>query len=167
MLNPVTLLRNQTNGLKSTGPRSARGKAIAKRNSLRHGLCANPASAVVEDAGLFRKLHRSLVSEIGPTGVVEQALVHQIAICLWRLQRAAAIDAAVSDLSVANAATGGLKCRSGSAGSMVRGGWSGWRVTPRTASAGGRSAAGGTAAGATFGSSGRDCRRSTASASGR
>jgi hypothetical protein len=106
MLNPVTLLRNQTNGLKSTGPRSARGKAIAKRNSLRHGLCANPASAVVEDAGLFRKLHRSLVSEIGPTGVVEQALVHQIAICLWRLQRAAAIDAAVSDLSVANAATG-------------------------------------------------------------
>jgi hypothetical protein len=54
----------------------------------------------VEDAALFRRLHRALVEQILPQGVVEQGLAHRIAHNLWRLQRAAKVDAAVSGLAV-------------------------------------------------------------------
>ncbi|MGE5607905.1 MAG: hypothetical protein ACM359_01515 [Bacillota bacterium] len=55
--------RNQLNSQLSTGPRSAGGKAIAKLNSRRHGLCANPAAGTLEDKRQFERLHRQLVLE--------------------------------------------------------------------------------------------------------
>ena len=45
--------RNRQNCLKSTGPKTEAGKAIAKRNHLRHGLRANPASLDGEDGRQF------------------------------------------------------------------------------------------------------------------
>ncbi|HEX2973858.1 MAG TPA: hypothetical protein VHP11_16110 [Tepidisphaeraceae bacterium] len=92
--------RNQLNSQLSTGPRSAGGKAIAKLNSRRHGLCANPAAGTLEDKRQFERLHRQLVRELAPSGVIEAGLLHQIAVALWRLQRATRIDAAISELAV-------------------------------------------------------------------
>jgi hypothetical protein len=94
--------RNRCNGQLSTGPRSARGKAGARRNSLRHGLCANPAANVVEDARLCRRLHGELVKHLKPSNVMEDGLVDRIAVCLWRLQRCAKIDAAVGNLAASS-----------------------------------------------------------------
>ena len=39
---------NRRNALKSTGPRSERGKAFTRLNSLRHGLRAKPGTLAAE-----------------------------------------------------------------------------------------------------------------------
>jgi hypothetical protein len=88
--------RNRRNAQLSTGPRSTQGKAMARRNSLRHGLCANPAAGVIEEAGEFNRLAKGLLRHFAPANVLEARLVHRIAVCLWRLQRAARIDGALS-----------------------------------------------------------------------
>lgn len=92
--------RNRRNARRSTGPRTPAGKAISRRNSLRHGLCANPAAGVVEDGGLFELLHAELTEAIQPRNILEEQLVHQIAVSLWRHQRAARFDAAISGIAV-------------------------------------------------------------------
>ena len=92
--------RNRRNAQRSTGPRTPAGKAISRRNSLRHGLCANPAAGVVEDGGLFEHLHAELTEAIQPLNILEEQLVHQIAVSLWRRQRATRIDAAISGVAV-------------------------------------------------------------------
>ncbi|MCZ6835974.1 MAG: hypothetical protein O7G85_09395 [Planctomycetota bacterium] len=67
-------------------------------------MCANPTSSLVEDAGLFEQLHDDLVIRLSPKDVLEECLVHRIAVCFWRLQRAAMIDAPTSDLAVTSVA---------------------------------------------------------------
>ena len=57
---------NRKNSLHSTGPRTDEGKAISRQNSLKHGLCANPASSIVEDKGHFERLHGDLVERFSP-----------------------------------------------------------------------------------------------------
>ncbi|HEX2973591.1 MAG TPA: hypothetical protein VHP11_14750 [Tepidisphaeraceae bacterium] len=93
--------RNRRNAQLSTGPRSTHGKAMARRNSLRHGLCANPAAGVAEEAGQFNRLAKELLRHFTPANVIEARLVHRIAVCLWRLQRAARIDGALSTQAAA------------------------------------------------------------------
>lgn len=73
--------RNRRNALKSTGPRTAEGKSIARRNALKHGLAANPAAGVIEDPAL---------------NVVEDRLTFRLAHLLWRQHRAVLIDGALS-----------------------------------------------------------------------
>ncbi|MCE9589037.1 MAG: hypothetical protein K8S99_00755 [Planctomycetes bacterium] len=92
--------RNRQNAQLSTGPSTSVGKTISRTNSLRHGFCANPAAGVVEDAHAFDDLHADLVKELVPRNSVEARLVHRIAVCLWRLQRTAMVDAAISSLAV-------------------------------------------------------------------
>lgn len=46
--------RNRRNAAGSTGPRTVGGEARSRRNSLKHGLCANPAAGVVEEPERFR-----------------------------------------------------------------------------------------------------------------
>ena len=107
MTAPARLVeRNRRNAQLSTGPRTAEGKAISRANSVKHGFCANPAAGVVEDPGEFDALLAELNERIWPTNPVEEGLAHRIGVCLWRLQRAARIDAAMTDVSVVAAAPG-------------------------------------------------------------
>lgn len=96
---PIHIIkRNRRNAQRSTGPRTAKGKAISRANATTHGLTANPAAGVVEDRGAFERLHEALESRFCPRDVMEAGLVYRIAVCLWRLQRAAKIDGAVAGL---------------------------------------------------------------------
>lgn len=97
---PNIIERNRKNAAHSTGPRTSEGKAVSRANSTKHGLCANPAEGTIEDPAQFEALQAELVSRIQPSGPIEAGLVHRIAVCIWRLQRAAKIDAAVCGLSV-------------------------------------------------------------------
>lgn len=92
--------RNRRNALKSTGPRTEHGKAASRRNATQHGLCANPAAGVVEDPRAFERLHEGLCIRFAPRDPLEEGLVHRLAVCLWRLQRAARIDSAIGTLQV-------------------------------------------------------------------
>lgn len=91
--------RNRRNAQLSTGPRTARGKAIARRNAVKHGLTASDPTAVgIEDEALYREMHEQLREDLQPRNLIEDGLVHRIAVAMWRLSRAARIDGAYSSL---------------------------------------------------------------------
>ncbi len=102
MTSLATTMRNRRNAQRSTGPRSAAGKAVARRNSLKHGLTANPAVGVVEDAGAYENFYARLIEQIQPQCLIEQCLVDRIAVSLWRLYRAMRAETAVTGLAVSS-----------------------------------------------------------------
>lgn len=84
-------LANRRNALRSTGPRTPRGKATVGRNTLKHGVFASKAlvlhGAGKESRSRFRRLLKSLQADFCPQGAMEELLVEQIAVCYWRLRR--------------------------------------------------------------------------------
>jgi hypothetical protein len=73
------------------GPQTPEGKAVVKKNALKHGLCAQ---AVVIQAGdgqesqeEFDHLLDRLRADLQPEKVLEEMQVERIAVCYWRLWR--------------------------------------------------------------------------------
>jgi hypothetical protein len=62
---------NRQNALRSTGPKTERGKRTVARNAIKHGLLAR------------EQLHE----QYEPVGIVEESLVQTIATCWWRKAR--------------------------------------------------------------------------------
>ncbi len=82
---------NKKNALKSTGPKTVKGKNVVKWNALKHGLLS--AEVVidkgdgVEDKTEFKKMFSQLREDLHSVGILEEMLVERIAICYWRLRR--------------------------------------------------------------------------------
>jgi hypothetical protein len=91
-MSPAQLAANRANAKKSTGPRTAQGKARSARNALKHGLLAR--HLVLHDGDPlevpqeFRILLHGLIDAYRPQTPAEQAIVQTIATCYWRLRRA-------------------------------------------------------------------------------
>ena len=83
---------NRRNAKKSTGPRTARGKAVSSRNAVKHGLYCRDliidSPKLKEDPAEYQNLLESLFDDLRPKGKIQKALVHIIAECLWRQERA-------------------------------------------------------------------------------
>ena len=85
---------NRRNARRSTGPRSAAGKAASSANALRHGLAA--ARAVVlpdEDGEAYEGLRQGVIADLDPADTLQAALAQRIVVLLWRLDRAARLEA--------------------------------------------------------------------------
>jgi hypothetical protein len=84
---------NRRNSTRSTGPRTGRGKIIAKFNAVTLGLFAKHVAIPICDGYKperdFRSLLDELHQEFQPVGFYEEWLVVKIAECMWRLRRAA------------------------------------------------------------------------------
>jgi len=78
---------NLKNALKSTGPKSAAGKATSAQNSLRHGVLSSRLILPNESREEFDELQAELQQEFVPQGLLEMSLVERIAIALWRQRR--------------------------------------------------------------------------------
>ena len=78
---------NRRNAQKSTGPRSAAGKALVSRNALKHGLLSRHLIAEGESQEEFSDLLRLLLDEFQPVGLVEHALVERVGVAIWRQRR--------------------------------------------------------------------------------
>lgn len=98
---PKVVARNRKNAGRSTGPRTAAGKAVSRRNSLKHGLTANPAAGVIEDPGVFDRLFEDLCCRIKPGDELEKSLTRRIAVALWRQQRVERVETAAARQAVA------------------------------------------------------------------
>jgi len=83
---------NHRNALKSTGPKSSRGKKHSSMNSLMHGLYAKALfkDFVVqrEDPKEFQKWLTRHRNHYQPVGMAEELEVEHKAVCEWRLSRA-------------------------------------------------------------------------------
>ena len=95
---------NRRNALRSTGPRTLRGKAVASRNSLRFGVLADAVvvrgQAVKESPQEYEELCRELQESLAPAGLLEEMLTGQIAAVAWRLRRVRKAESGEIALSV-------------------------------------------------------------------
>lgn len=95
MLSEKQLLANRQNALRSTGPRSAEGKAIASQNALRHGLRAEHNVIPGEDAEEFESFRHLMLDDLTPAGALEFMLAERIVAGFWKLHRAGRVETAL------------------------------------------------------------------------
>jgi hypothetical protein len=86
------ILANRLNAAKSKGPTTEDGKAIASRNSLKHGLLAKEivvkSGEGAESQEEFDVILSDLKEQFAPQGTIEEILVEKITTSYWRLRRA-------------------------------------------------------------------------------
>src|SRR5215475_8052807 len=70
---------NRANAQRSTGPRTDDGKAKARQNALRHGLCAGIPLMPAENEKEMLTLLETLREEHQPVGASEEILVYKMA----------------------------------------------------------------------------------------
>jgi len=86
---------NRLNAQKSTGPRSAEGKASSRFNAYKHGAYARSRIILGEDEAEFIQLSGDYVLELRPEGIVEVRLVETMIGCDWDQRRIPVLEAAL------------------------------------------------------------------------
>src|SRR5437870_12219947 len=75
-------------GKRGGGPKTAAGKAIVRRNPIRHGgLAQTPVIPLVEKPEDWHLLRNGVFAYLKAEGALEEALADRIAGLLWRLYR--------------------------------------------------------------------------------
>ena len=88
---------SRSNGAKSQGPKTERGKTISARNGTKHGLLAEkPPLLATENLETFNELMQGLVNQYQPANPVEWHLVQQVAMAMLRQYRLWAAEAAIA-----------------------------------------------------------------------
>ena len=84
---------NRKNAFKSTGPKTPAGKQKSKHNALKYGILSKEliiqAGDGKENETEFTSLMDRLWDDLQPRGALEEMSVERIAMCYWRLRRAA------------------------------------------------------------------------------
>jgi hypothetical protein len=95
---------NRANCRRSTGPKTAEGRATSKMNAIKHGILSSQVVVqglrVRERRKDFQELRKRLWEELAPVGTVEEMLVDRIATAHWRMRRALMAEAGEIVLSV-------------------------------------------------------------------
>jgi len=92
------------NGAKSRGPKTSRGKAVASRNAMRHGLTARAVVLPgVESTEDWTEHRRGIVASLSPIGALETELAERVALLTWRLRRVVRVETATIAGQIADA----------------------------------------------------------------
>jgi hypothetical protein len=95
---------NRRNAAKSTGPRTAEGRAVSRMNALQHGILSRQVlvrGLVLEESEEeLEALHQRFWEELQPAGPLEEMLVDQIVTAHWRLRRALTAESGEIALNV-------------------------------------------------------------------
>src|SRR3954452_24245485 len=86
---------NRLNAKKSTGPRTAQGKSVARLNALKHGLFATDPIIQGEDPAHLEALRTGHYDRFQPATTDEHVLVAALVRDAWRLERCANSETAV------------------------------------------------------------------------
>ena len=98
-------IANRANAKKSTGPKTAEGKAKASLNALKHGLRAEQLILPNEDPEVFQAVVDGWIDALQPADAAESALVERAAMADWRLKRCVRAERARLAARVRHAAT--------------------------------------------------------------
>lgn len=90
-------LVNKMNALKSTGPKSKEGKAIASQNAIRHGLLSQDLILKDESLEEFDLFRQGLYQSLSPIGRLEEILVEKIVSAGWRFRRLIKVEKSLFD----------------------------------------------------------------------
>src|SRR5262245_63596420 len=95
---------NRKNARRSTGPKTAEGKAKSAKNALSHGLRSELPVLPAERAEDWEAHRAGIVRSLAPAGALETELAGRVALCLWRLRRVAAYETGVTAVGLEEAA---------------------------------------------------------------
>ncbi len=96
---------NRKNAARSTGPRTAEGKAVVAWNAVKHGAyAALPVIPGVEREEDWLAHRGGILDSLAPVGLLETQLAERAALLLWRLDRVARYEAAVIRVGLDEAA---------------------------------------------------------------
>ena len=93
MISQSKIDANRRNAAKSTGPRTASGKAVASMNAVKHGLCARKPLIPGESETDFAQFTSDWVGSLRPLGAHERLLAEQIIMAAWQLRRVPQLEA--------------------------------------------------------------------------
>ena len=104
MASKKQVVANRANAKRSTGPKTNKGKALARMNACKHGLTAGTIVIGNEDPREFDTLRADLEREFKPRPGLERELVERLAVQLWRMRRIPACEASLIEARRANVA---------------------------------------------------------------
>jgi len=78
---------NRKNAQKSTGPKTAEGKAAVSQNAVKHGLFTDSLIRG-ENPAVYEAFHDEMLADLAPAGAVETMLAERVISLWWRLRRA-------------------------------------------------------------------------------
>ncbi len=85
-------LANRLNALKSTGPRTNKGKAAVSQNAVKHGLLTRRDVISSESQADFDLYRDQILTELAPASPMESMLAERIVSLSWRLKRVCRIQ---------------------------------------------------------------------------
>jgi hypothetical protein len=98
------LAANRMNALKSTGPKSPIGKGVSSRNSVKHGLLAEPPIlSGLESRKAWERHRNGVLESMAPVGYLEELLTIRLAVVSWKMWRVPRYEAEVAGAAVAAA----------------------------------------------------------------
>ena len=95
---------NRTNAARSTGPRTAEGKARSSRNAIKHGLLVKEVCLADEDEELFANYWEKVLIDLDPHTMLECLLAEAVAAAGWRYKRLLRIEREVFEEELAREA---------------------------------------------------------------
>ncbi len=108
-MSPEQVAANRANARKSTGPRTAAGKAVSRSNALKYGLLSREVvirhGRLRESAAEFGTFRTEFDETLRPVGALETLLVERIVTIAWRLRRALRAETGEVTLTLERAAT--------------------------------------------------------------
>ncbi len=99
------LAANRLNALKSSGPRTDEGKAVSRRNGLKHGLAGEGVVVAEKDAEEIAKRVAELEKDLRPKTANGAILIRVMASASVRMERAASHESAAIAKNVRHACT--------------------------------------------------------------
>jgi hypothetical protein len=102
MTTPKQIEANRRNARRSTGPRTACGKARSRLNAVTHGLTAQTLILAAEEEPEYQRRLAAWRADLAPCNPYEEELVRQTVSLSWRLDRADRVQAALLADWIAN-----------------------------------------------------------------
>ena len=98
MSTPAQIEANQANAQSSTGPRTPEGKAASATNAIKHGFFSKHAVLLNEEEHRqFESLRNSYVYTFSPANIVQVALLDQLVLAAWNIERANRLEAELAN----------------------------------------------------------------------
>lgn len=87
MTTQVKALANRQNALRSTGPKSRRGKEASRTNAATHGLLAMAPTLPGESLKPWHQLRDGIFRDVSPVGAIEKSLTDILILLIWKYRR--------------------------------------------------------------------------------